>query len=240
MMMTQGNAALRPKTLDGAGLNRSKRALLLDDSEVDRRRIIRACKEADLSFEFTQVATIGEFAAELDDDPFDVVFLDYRLVQGDGLIALQMLRQHPVQSDAVAIMVAGEGQIQVAIDAMKNGCSDFLIKGHLTASSMARAVTNAMEKSALRLALDSETRRSMEMERSLEGFAQSSGAEMRSILSAMLRRTRELRRQLSGAEPLLAEEFGGIEASCQKLWDFLGEFQVFVAGAAERRRTPLN
>lgn len=212
------------------------RALILDDSEVDRSRIRRICRAADLDLDFTQCASIQEFTAKLDGPAFDIVFLDYRLVQGDGLIALELLRRHPTQKSAAAIMIAGEGQIQVAVDALKNGCHDFIVKDNLGPDLMYRAVSNALEKRALRSALTDEEENRVRMQASLQRFAENCGAEMRSILSSMLRHTRGMKRQVAGGAVLAPEDIGGMEQSCERLWGFLEEFQAFVSEAAKDRR----
>lgn len=213
-----------------------KRALILDDSEVDRTRIRRICRQAELDLEFQQSDSIQDFAAKLDGPAFDIVFLDYRLVQGDGLIALEMLRRHPVQKAAAAIMIAGEAQIQVAVDALKNGCNDFIVKENLVPSLIYRAVTNALENRALRSALSSEEENRVRMQASLSRFAKSCGAEMRTILSSMLRHSRAMRRQAAGGTALAAEDLGAMENSCERLWDFLEEFQAFVSEASQDKR----
>ena len=104
------------------------KALILDDNAVDRQRIKRLCRQAELDMTFTEVGTIAEFASKIDSGSYELFFIDYRLVQGDGLIALEMLKRHPRQKTSASIMVAGESQIQVAVDAMKSGCADFLLK----------------------------------------------------------------------------------------------------------------
>lgn len=212
------------------------RALILDDSEVDRSRIRRISRQADLELDFVQSDSIEDFARKLDGPAFDIVFLDYRLVQGDGLIALEMLRRHPTQKNAAAIMIAGEAQIQVAIDALKNGCNDFIVKENLGPNLLYKSVSNALENKALRSALTSEEENRLRMQASLSRFAQSCGAEMRSILSSMLRHSRAMRRKASGGAVLEAEDLGAMEKSCERLWDFLEEFQAFVSEASKDRR----
>lgn len=233
VLHTSSTVALETLNLQSNAITNPGRALILDDSEVDRTRIRRLCDKADLDLDFVQAATIADFAAHLDGPLLDLVFLDYQLVQGDGLIALDMLRRHPIQRKAAAIMVAGEGQIQVAIDAIKNGCSDYIVKGNLSPDMLLRAVTHALEKSTLRTALREEEDLRAAMQRSLSRFALTCGSEMRSILSAMLRQSRTMRRQVAGGGVLLPEDFSGIEHSCQRLWDFLEEFHDFVSDAAD-------
>ena len=73
------------------------RGLILDDSAVDRMRMKRLCQKAELDISFSEASTISEFARKIDGSTFEVVLLDYRLMQGDGLIALEMLKRHPRQ-----------------------------------------------------------------------------------------------------------------------------------------------
>ncbi len=210
-------------------------ALILDDSAVDRRRLRRLCRDADVAIAFTEVGNIADFAAKIDQMSFDLFFIDYRLVQGDGLIALEMLRRHPSQQSAASIMVAGEGQIQVAIDALKCGCSDFLLKDMMGPEMLSRAVAHALDSKRERTTSHSENPDGA-LSTALSRFALSSGAEMRSILSSMLRRTRALKHQAAASYPLKAEDFAAIDASCTRLWEFLEEYQAFVADLTEAPR----
>ncbi len=202
------------------------RGLILDDSAMDRLRIRRLCAQADLGIEFAEASTIAEFATKIDGTSFDVVLLDYRLVQGDGLIALEMLKRHPSQRRAAPIMVAGESQIQVAVDALKNGCSDFLLKDMMGPDMLSRSVAAALER-AESSALPDE--RALSLENALLRFARNSGAEMRSILSGLLRRTRALRHKAAAGSEIDPEDILKIDENCARLWEFLEEYQSFVS-----------
>ncbi len=200
--------------------------LLLDDSATDRLRIKRLCQKADLSIEFSEAGTIGEFASKIDSAAYDLVLLDYRLIQGDGLIALEMLKRHPLQQKAASIMIAGDSQIQVAVDAMKNGCSDFLLKDMMGPEMLSRSVAHALASSHP----DSDPRDVPgSIESALVRFAHHSGAEMRSILSGLLRRTRALRHAVASEQKPRVEDISKIDENCVRLWEFLEEYQAFVA-----------
>ena len=210
--------------------------LILDDSAVDRQRIRRLCRQAEIDVAFAEVGTIAEFASKIDAKSFDLFFLDYRLVQGDGLIALEMLKRHPSQRKAATIMVAGESQIQVAIDAMKNGCADFLLKDMMGPEMLSRSVAHAFASSAASRSQDDT--HSTSVEQALARFASHSGAEMRSILSAMLRRTRILRHAAASGSAVSPEDVGQLDANCARLWEFLEEYQAFVSDMAPARPRP--
>lgn len=214
--------------------------LILDDSEVDRTRLRRICKQAEFDMVFTEAPDIVSFKEAIESQSFDIIFVDYLLAQGDGLIALEMLSRHENQKDAVSIMVAGQGQIQVAIDAMKRGCSDYIIKENLSVDVMIRAVRNGLEKAHLKSALDTEEKSREAIKATLSKFEANCAQEMRTILSAMLRQSRNMKRQASSGMAPDVSQLSGFETSCSRLWDFLDEFQNFVADTAERASTPMN
>ena len=211
------------------------KALVLDDSAIDRRRLERFCREAELHIDLTNTTTISEFASKIDATSFDLFLIDYRLVQGDGLIALEMLRRHPGQRNAASIMIAGEGQIQIAIDAMKSGCSDFLLKDRLGPDTLSRAITNAIEARG-RHEDEIPQHLSVDMAR----FARRSVAEMRSTLSAILRRTRSMRRATGEAAAVPHEDITAIDENCAKLWHHLEEYQGFISQVADPDRGKLH
>lgn len=193
------------------------RALILDDNRVDRLRIARLCKEADLKIHFDEAATLAEFQEAIATNAYDLFLIDYRLGEGDGLIALDVLSRHSVQSDASVIMIAGDSQIQVAIDALKGGCSDFLLKDHLTPDRLMRTIIAALQPKG-----DGAARRQAVQ------YVDDHGADMRAILSSMLRHVRTLR---SGGQA--GAEMDGLEASCARLWNFLEALK------SETRVTPM-
>lgn len=189
------------------------RVLVLDDSRVDRRRIERLCREADIEVELEEAATLQAFTEALEGPLFDLFVIDYRLGEGDGLIALETLNRHPVQRAGASIMVAGEGPVQVAVDAMKAGCGDFLLKDHLTADVLLRAMSGALDRRAAALGAP---RQAAYAAPGSGHFARENAAEMRAILSSMLRHVRTLRR--AGGPDTAVQ---GVETSAARLWNFL-------------------
>ena len=193
------------------GADRPLQALLLDDNRVDRLRIIRLCKSAGLNIAFDEATTLGAFSEALSRTVYDLFLIDYRLGEGDGLIALEMIGRYPAQQDARAIMIAGDSQIQVAIDAMKSGCGDFLLKDHLTEDRLVRTIGAVMQQTSRRA-----TAISGSYAPEAAQFAQDHAGEMRAILSSMLRQVRSLRRSAGRSA-----EVDGLEVSCARLWNFL-------------------
>lgn len=124
-------------------------ALLVDDNRFDRRRIIHEAERAGLNIRFTEAANCAEARAKAAEQEFGLFILDYCLPDGDGLALAREITANDLKSGAPVIMIAGEGVAQVAVDAMRAGCTDYLIKGSVNSESLVRAILNALEKSRL-------------------------------------------------------------------------------------------
>jgi len=74
---------------------------------------------------------------------YDVVLLDLRMPDIDGMTVLEQMQQR--YPDTVAIVISGHGSISTAVQAMKLGAFDFLPKP-FTPADLRRAVDKAREK----------------------------------------------------------------------------------------------
>lgn len=195
--------------------------LVIDDSETDRMRILRLCKDAGLNFMATEVETVEEFQQAITTKQYDLVFVDYLLAGQDGLQAIDVLNDTPDQR-AASIMIAGEGQIGIAVEAMRRGCSDYLTKPELTVAGLQKSVATAIERRMMSFSLAEERALRASLEQSVRQHAKSCSAEMRSILSSTLRRIRKLREQKLNEDGTL--QLGALEDTIDKLWDVMPSF----------------
>jgi signal transduction histidine kinase len=116
--------------------------LLVDDDEVDRMAICRALGRADLQVTITEVTNAEEARHALGSQRYDCVFLDYRLPEQDGLSLIRQLR-----SEGVAIpliVLTGQGDEQIAVDLMKAGANDYLVKTRVSPNRLALMLRNAL------------------------------------------------------------------------------------------------
>jgi two-component system, NtrC family, response regulator AtoC len=96
---------------------------------LDDELIIRKSLEAQLrkrKYIVACVGTIAEAEALLQKDSFDLIFMDVRLPDGDGVGLLERLSQLP--SRPMAIMMTGYGTIESAVKCMQLGAFDYLLK----------------------------------------------------------------------------------------------------------------
>jgi len=98
------------------------RVLLVDDDEIDRESMARHIDETSLPYDLTALGSKRAALAALASEDFDIVLLDFELGDGNGLEILPELRDMP------AIMITGCGSEEVAVDAMRLGARDYIIK----------------------------------------------------------------------------------------------------------------
>lgn len=83
-------------------------------------------------------------------DSFDVVALDYRMPRRDGLEVLRRMREAGV--DLPTVMISGMGNLDVAVEAVRLGAADYLVKDPAGAylDLLPTTVTRLLEQQRLR------------------------------------------------------------------------------------------
>lgn len=99
--------------------------LVIDDSEDDQLLYRRALKDCDCILEMASTAEAG-FAHMTASRP-DLILLDYNLPDADGLSFMKRLDEHS-RSTIPIVMLTGESIAAVAVEAMKHGADDYLVK----------------------------------------------------------------------------------------------------------------
>ncbi|MUG93952.1 response regulator [Scytonema sp. UIC 10036] len=102
------------------------RLLLIDDNEHDRTLIIYRlrCEFPDLKVE--QVTQAEDFQQALEAGHFELVITDYRLRWNDGLTVLRDIKSR--YPNCPVIMFTDSGSEEIAVEAMKTGLDDYIIK----------------------------------------------------------------------------------------------------------------
>jgi two-component system response regulator AtoC len=119
-------------------------SILLVDDDVSLLRALGAFFEQrgwDVHRELTGEAGLATYARTLP----DVVLVDLHLPGIDGLEVLERLRGH----EAAVIVLTGDGQVELAVQAMRNGAENFLVKP-VDLDHLGAAADRAAEKVRLR------------------------------------------------------------------------------------------
>ncbi len=122
----------------------TQRILIIDD-EDNIRRVIRLALEA-AGYEVGE-ASDGPHGLEAynDGSTWDAVLLDQKMPGMDGLETLRRIKER--RPDARVVMVTAFASIELAVDAMKLGATDFIRKP-MTPETLRNAVSTALAKQA--------------------------------------------------------------------------------------------
>jgi two-component sensor histidine kinase len=144
------------------------KVLIVDDNQAHRRLCRLLLSETfGAKIEFGEAATAALGLEECRTRPPDCVLLDYRLPDMTGLEFLERLQSWDsggIPSIAV-VMLTGLADEQVAVEAMRAGAQDYLVKDRITPEGLQSAVRKATQKVDLIRALETERDR---LARSLE------------------------------------------------------------------------
>jgi len=128
--------------------------LIVDDSPEDREVVRRALqRDPEADYGIWQAETGKEGLALCQTTPPTCLVLDYRLPDYDGLAFLQALKGETETLPCAVVIITGVGNEAVAVQAMKNGAQDYLVKGDLSPTRLRHAIHNAIEKLALQCRL---------------------------------------------------------------------------------------
>lgn len=118
--------------------------VLVEDNPLDAELVLRALGADGMEFTCIRVQTEAEFLDALRAGP-DIVLSDYDLPQFSGLLALELLRRrHP---ETPFILISGTIGEDTAVEAMRKGATDYLLKDRL--ARLGTAVRNALAESKL-------------------------------------------------------------------------------------------
>jgi len=122
------------------------RILLLEDDTHDAELIQELLEANHFVCEVTRVQTRAEFVAGLENAGINLILADYKLPSFDGLSALKLALD--ARADLPFIFVSGSLGEEVAIEAVKIGATDYVVKSRLSrlVPSVQRALREARER----------------------------------------------------------------------------------------------
>ncbi|HEV7577718.1 MAG TPA: PAS domain-containing protein [Caldimonas sp.] len=133
-------------------MNASLRILHLEDDRKDAELIWAVLEDAGIPCSATRVQTRDDFVGALAENEYDLILADFSLPSFDGLSALKIaLQKCP---EVPFIFVSGTLGEEVAIDALKIGATDYVLKERLSriVTAVRRALSEARNRAERRQA----------------------------------------------------------------------------------------
>ncbi len=121
------------------------RVLIVEDQPSDAELVVRELRRGGFDPDWQRVDSEADYLANLHHD-LDIVLSDYTMPQFDGLRALRLLQGQGF--DVPFIVVTGPVSEEAAVECLKQGAADYLLKDRL--ARLGPAVRQALQKKLLR------------------------------------------------------------------------------------------
>lgn len=120
------------------------RVLHVDDNANDRALVARELRRDLPEINITEVGDEASLDRALEENRFDLVITDYELFWSNGLKVLERL--HREAPNVPIVMFTGSGNEEVAVEAMKAGVSDYILKTPRHFERLRASVQSALER----------------------------------------------------------------------------------------------
>lgn len=177
-------------------------ALLIDDSPEDTELLSELITDGHPDFRVLS-ATCGRDGIDLfkDHQP-DCVILDYRLAGEDGLSILSELQD--INPYSGTIMMSGQGSEEVAVESMKLGAMDYLVKNRLSGITVHSAIRSTLERCRLQRKID-------EQHQEQQAFLRTLVHDIKSPLRNLRQASAYLIQEINSDSPSGIDELVGIQ-----------------------------
>ncbi len=127
----------------------ARKILIIDDEKAIRWSLQEALKNA--GYETDEAENGSKGMKKFNDDPADMVILDLKLPDTSGIEILKKIKKN--YRDTPVIMMTAYGEVETAVEAIKRGAYDFILKP-FQLEKMKITIKNALQQSNLRHELE--------------------------------------------------------------------------------------
>ena len=230
----------------------SLRVLLVDDSLADQRALRRSLeKDTETQWEVEVASSAEEALERLRNPPVpDALVLDFHLPGMDGVTLLREVRERCKERMPAVVVYTGSGSEAVAVEAMKSGAHDYLLKESFSPDRLRHSLRNAVETVHMTYELEDRRRQAERAERAArealavrDEFFAIATHDLKGPLQSILLSTQLLCRQLpaeaqtAGVKTRLEQILRG----AQRMGDLIDHFlEVTRGGEKPLKREPMD
>ncbi|MGK7905353.1 MAG: ATP-binding protein [Hormoscilla sp.] len=146
------------------------KVLLVEDNKPDARLLEKLLAKAERNkYELRQIELLQEAIACLQADNFDVVLLDLGLPDSQGLETVRQM--HAAVPQVPIVVLTGWDDQEIAVQALREGAQDYLVKGEIQPLWLVRAINYAIEREKMLEKLENLNSELARSNQELEQFA---------------------------------------------------------------------
>jgi diguanylate cyclase (GGDEF)-like protein len=120
--------------------------LLVDDDSIDREVVKRALKNNNDVTSLHEAKSAEEGLQLAEKGHYDVLLLDYRMPEIDGIEMVIELRSRPNLGETAIVMISASDDEELALSCLQAGAQDFITKSEITSSKLKRAIIQAKKR----------------------------------------------------------------------------------------------
>lgn len=205
------------------------RILLIDDDEDDY--FITNDLLADIErqqFKLDWASTYNDGFAAFFNQAHDIYLVDYRLGSENGLTLLRAMIDHG--TNAPIILLTGQGDHEVDIEAMQAGAADYLVKGQINPQLLERSIRYAIERRRAedaRIKLENQLRQAQKMD-AIGQLAGGIAHDFNNVLTAIMSYAGVAKRMLD-PDHRAVSRIDGIEESVQRAASLTRQLLAFAS-----------
>ncbi len=198
-------------------MKQTLRLLLIEDSEDDALFLLRTLRKAEFEIVSERVQTEQEMRDALARQPWDFVISDYVLPGFGGLKALEVLQG--IGLDLPFIIVSGHIGEDIAVEAMKAGAHDYVMKDHLArlVPAVRRELAEAEVRKARKKAEQELANKAVELEKHV--------TQLRAAEDELRQKNERLRKASEELEARVRERTSDLSAALRELRRQISERQ---------------
>ncbi|MHA7628081.1 sensor histidine kinase [Corallococcus sp. M7] len=229
----------------------SLRVLLVDDGMADRLAVSRAlAKDPDMQWEVVPMSNAEDALAYLSGNRVDAMLLDYHLPGMNGVTLLQKVTELGLPRVPAVVVLTGSGNERVAVDAMKAGAQDYLVKEAFSPERLRRSLRSAVDTVLMTRELEERRLRAERAEAAArealavrdELFSLATH-DLKGPLQIMTLNAQVLRRQIPAAAmtPSLETRLGHIVRAAHRMGELIDHFLEVTRGQERPlKREPMD